>query len=392
MKPVFAPLVVTALLHSTPIAGVAAQTSTLTIMANVPADTTSTVYVTGNQKIIGNWKAAGLAMQGRGTNRAVTIEVENGTTVKFKVTLGDWDHEALLADGSTPPDTAVMVAGDTTCTVSVSAFGTVKHEWKDTLNQAGIIGEMRRHLNFPSKTLGHPRHILVRLPEDYASSGKCYGVLYMHDGQNLFDPRTSASGVAWGIDKVISRLSKAGKMDDLIIVGIFNSPEREYDYATREGREKYGRFLVEELKPFIDKQYRTLPDAAHTGLMGSSYGGRISLYLGWSHSDVFGKAACLSNAIRTGYDQVDDILGDIERSGDYPKTVRLYFDYGTIEEGPQDDSYPILNQRLAADLTRWGWKSGKDFMLYVAKGGSHTERSWHERLDMPLLFLFGKQE
>lgn len=364
----------------------AAETRTLTIIVHVPKDT-PTVYVAGGGKELGNWKADGVALAGTGDTRQTSLTLEKGTTVEFKITLGAWEKEALLPDGSVPGNHKVTLDKDRTWETTVERFGERSIVWKDTLDEADIKGIMKRHLAFPSKYFSAPRNILVRLPADYETSAKRYGVLYMHDGQNLFDPKASFTGVDWGVDEALDKLSREGKIEDMIVVGIFNSPNRSFDYASEEGRGKYAHLLVDEVKPFIDKTYRTLPDPEHTGLMGSSYGGRISLYLAWAHGDVFGRVACLSNAIGHYGNDNDDLLSDIEKSAKFPRNVRLYFDYGSAEE----DTYETTNARLAKDLESWGWKPDADFKLYVAPKAIHTERAWRERLDVPLLFLFGKK-
>src|SRR5438067_3163560 len=153
-----------------------------------------------------------------------------------------------------------------------------------------LTGNIHCHRQFPSRTLGNRRDILVYLPPGYRRFlRRHYPVLYLHDGQNLFDSATAFGGVEWGVDETAQRLILGGKIEPLIIIGIYNTGEQRIDEYTptidprqqRGGKaDLYGRFIVEELKPFIDHRYRTMAGPEFTGLGGSSLGGLVSFYLG----------------------------------------------------------------------------------------------------------------
>jgi predicted alpha/beta superfamily hydrolase len=171
-----------------------------------------------------------------------------------------------------------------------------------------LTGHFHILRDFRSAILGNTRHIFVYLPPDYAESHRHrYPVLYMQDGQNLFDPGLSfIRGQDWQLDETAERLIGAREIEPLIIVGVDHAGVgRAAEYApTRDARRAegghahtYGRMLVTELKPWIDGHYRTRPDAAHTGLGGSSLGGLVTLYLGLTHSTVFGRLAVMSPSL-----------------------------------------------------------------------------------------------
>src|SRR5439155_6981065 len=175
-----------------------------------------------------------------------------------------------------------------------------------------LTGNIKVHRAFPSRILGNRRDILVYLPPGYRRfTGKRYPVLYLHDGQNVFDAATSFGGVEWGVDETAQRLIREKLIEPLIIVAIANTGEnRIHEYAPTPARipppkrkrskgllRKYGRFLVEELKPFIDKIYRTRPEPEFTGMAGSSLGGLATMALGPWFPTVFTRLAVMSPSI-----------------------------------------------------------------------------------------------
>ena len=160
-----------------------------------------------------------------------------------------------------------------------------------------ITGHVDYYRSFYSENLQNKRDIFVWLPPSYDNDRITeYPVLYMHDGQNIMDPKTSSMGEDWRVDETATRLIVSGRMKEIIIVGINYTDNRLEEYSDSETGRNYVKFLIEEVKPFVDKTYRTLPDAENSALMGSSMGGLISFLIVWHHTDVFTKAACLSNS------------------------------------------------------------------------------------------------
>lgn len=275
---------------------------------------------------------------------------------------------------------------------------------------------------FPS-TYVAPRNVVVWLPPGYDTTAQRYPVLYMHDGQNLFDPKTAMGGQAWEVHKALASLIAAGAARPAIIVGIWSNRDRAREYGPAAAVERlapdlraallgdppipggrpplsdqYLRFLVEELKPAIDGRFRTLKERAHTFMAGSSMGGLISLYAVARHPEVFGGAACLSThwPVTTNFnmlfDREDmrpvriasawfDWLGkSLPRAG----ALKLYFDHG---DATLDALYGPYQQQMDAILRAKGYRQGIDVITKAYPGADHSEAAWRSRVDIPLRFL-----
>ncbi len=170
-----------------------------------------------------------------------------------------------------------------------------------------------------------PRDVIVWLPPSYDTSTKRYPVLYMHDGQNIFDPRTSFLGVDWQVDEAADSLIRVGKMQEIIVVGVNNTSDRTQDYSDTEKGRAYMNFLATKLKPFIDANYRTKPQREYTATMGSSMGGLISFLIVWHHPETFSQAGCLSPAFIAPFDSAVKMVENYHGSN---KKIRLYIDNG----------------------------------------------------------------
>ena len=235
------------------------------------------------------------------------------------------------------------------------------------------------------------------MPPAYETNkNKRFSVFYLHDGQNLFDGATSfIPDQEWKVDETAQSLINAHKIEPLIVVGIYNTgkdrvneytPAQDPKYKAGGSADVYGRMLVEELKPFIDQTYRTKPDAAHTGLGGSSLGGLVSLYLGLKYANVFSKLAVISPSVWWADKQ---IVRFVEQLPKKPST-RIWLDIGTKEgRDPAEASKAVNDARLLNDtLVKKGWRPGKDLQYYEAEGAEHNERAWAARTVQILEFLF----
>jgi enterochelin esterase-like enzyme len=245
-----------------------------------------------------------------------------------------------------------------------------------------IIGKVRFHRQFPSEYVRYPRDIIVWLPPSYSTrSSKRYPVLYMQDGQNLFDPATSFAGVDWRVDETTTRLIREREICEVIVVGIYNTPDRLQEYSPSTTGLNYAKFMTDELKPFIDKTYHTKPDRENTAAMGSSMGGLISFLLGWWRPDVFHQVACLSSSFLWNKNTV---LKGVAAYDGPKKGIRIYVDVGS-EETMLFSSY----EQMIALLISKGYVEGEDLEHHVLEGAEHNELSWGSRLAIPLQFLFG---
>jgi predicted alpha/beta superfamily hydrolase len=268
-----------------------------------------------------------------------------------------------------------------------------------TTRASTLSGTIRFHHLFHSPQLDNDRTIAVYLPPGYDEHpDQRYPVLYMHDGQNVFDAKTSFIGVEWGADETAERLIHAGKVPPFIIVGIYNNADRisEYtpfaDAARGGGRgDAYLAFVAETLKPFIDKTYRTEPEPEHTGIVGSSLGGLISLYAVYRYPDVFRLAGVISPYLPWA----DSAVLEYVRTHAPRVQPRIWIDMGTAESEETDRAglAPAMAacRELVSVLEAAGARPEADFHYEEVAGGHHNERDWARRLDQVLMFLLGNQ-
>ena len=251
---------------------------------------------------------------------------------------------------------------------------------KKRTDTKAIIGNVEFHREIYSKILDKKRDFFVWLPPGYnLNPSKSYPVLYMHDGQNLIDPKISYAGKDWQVDETVTRLIKEYKIKEVIVVGIYNTGDRLEEYSDTEKGEKYLKFLIEELKAFVDSKYKTLPDPNNTAIMGSSMGGLASFLAAWKHPEVFSMAGCMSSSFYFNDDKVFKMLD--EYSGP-KKHIKFYIDHG--EDGL------VRGQKMFCKLTQMGYIIGTDLDYYFAPGAEHNESEWAKRLERPLLFFFGR--
>jgi predicted alpha/beta superfamily hydrolase len=258
-----------------------------------------------------------------------------------------------------------------------------------------LTGNIRRLCGFRSKILGNRRDVLVYLPRGYSRfSRKRYPVLYLQDGQNVFDAATSFSHTEWGVDETAQRLIRQDLIEPLIIVAVANTgDDRIHEYAPTPGvidsnakRKKrskglacrYGQFLIEELKPYIDKKYRTKPEAEFTGLGGSSLGGLLTLSLGLWFPNVFRRLIVMSPSV--WWD--DQVIVQMVDKIDNTLPLKIWLDAGTHEPGWE------RARALCAALIEKGWRPFEDLAYTEVEGGDHSEAAWAVRVEPALRFLF----
>lgn len=285
--------------------------------------------------------------------------------------------------------------------------------------QKASAGKIEHIENFTSKFV-EPRNIDIWLPENYDGKTK-FSVLYMHDGQMLFDSSTTWNKQTWNIDDVATQLMQAGKIQNVMVVGIWNAgkarhanyfPQKPFESLNQaqkdsitkalqqKGRttldfqpnsDNYLKFLVSELKPMIDKKYNVYTDRKHTFIAGSSMGGLISMYAICEYPSVFGGAACLSthwvgtfavenNPIPNAFIQY------LKQKLPNPKRNKIYFDCG---DQTLDALYPAIQKQVDEVMREKGF-SEKNWLTKYFQGKNHSEAAWNERLDIPLLFLLKK--
>lgn len=347
---------------------------TFEVVTTTPVAAQERVYVTGGADTLGNWHPSGLALARRDSvTWHAGASFRRRKEIEFKVTKGSWNNEALRADGTVPPNHRFRAEVDTTIRVLVSA-------WKDRPRVPEVTGDIRIHHGLTGPGL-EARDVIVWLPPGYAASPhERYPVLYALDGQNLFDPGTSFTGVDWQLDEHADSLIAKGRMRKLIIVGIHNTTDRTEEYHDTELGKKYRSFVIDSVKTMIDATYRTLPDRDNTAVMGSSSGGFAAFLFLWRHPDVVSMAACLSpyfpnslprKVVASGWQASDQILY-MDNGGDELDT--------RLQEG--------IDRMLPA-LKTIGFSGGSNFTWIRYPDDSHNEASWAARVWKPLLIMFG---
>ncbi len=283
-----------------------------------------------------------------------------------------------------------------------------------------VNGKIERLSMFQSKYVT-ARNIDIWLPDGYSPSKK-YAVLYMHDGQMLYDADASWNKQAWEVDEVAALLMKEGRVRDFIVVGIWNGghtrhvdyfPQIPFESLTKKQQDSlylalrnngnpvfnslvvnsdsYLRFIVTELKPYIDSNFSTLTSPENTFIAGSSMGGLISAYAICQYPGVFGGAICMSTHWPGTFSLENNPIPDaffqyFSTHMPNPATHKIYFDYG---DQTLDAMYPPLQKRIDDMMPANGFQQGKSWITQFFPGKDHSEKAWRERLHIPLLFMMG---
>jgi len=283
-----------------------------------------------------------------------------------------------------------------------------------------VSGKIERMENFKSNYVTE-RNIDVWLPDNYSNSKK-YNVLYMHDGQMLYDPEMTWNKQAWNVDDVLTKLVTENKIKDVIVVGIWNGgitrhidyfPQKAFESLTQNQQDSiykanrsngqsvfnnqkvnsdnYLKFIVKELKPIIDKKYSVYTDANHTFIAGSSMGGLISMYAICEYPKVFGGAACLSThwpgIFAVENNPIPNTFFEyLKKHLPNPKSHKIYFDYGTAT---LDAMYEPFQLKIDEIMKSKGFSS-QNWLTQKFEGEEHSEKSWNKRLHIPIEFLLAK--
>jgi len=378
-----------------PLGATVALEFVVTAPATTPAD--ATLWLAGNLDVLGAWKPHGVKLvRGEDGLHRARVNVPRGAELEFKVTRGSWALVERAADGADVENRRHEALAPATIEVAVAA-------WSEG-RASTIVGVVERHEGFGEKSGLAPRAIHVWLPPGCTEpdAPRC-SVLYMHDGQNLFDAAGGFGAGEWRVDETCDRLIRAGAIPPLIVVGIANTRERMSEYTPSPSSLSsvgghagdYARLLLEEVKPFVDARYPTRKDRDHTFVAGSSLGGLVSLVLAQQHPEVFGGAAALSPVLT--WDR-EWIRRKWEEAPPSPR-VRLWIDMGTKEgEGrvraddearARTEEWLGAMQRFAATLEKSGMQRDVDFAARVIEGARHHEAAWAARFEEVLRFLLG---
>ena len=346
-------------------------------LASLPANTQSdSVFAAGT---FNGWQP-GLENYRFSRNGQLVMQVKKGTVIAFKCTLGSWQKVEVTQDGASIDNRTFVIAGDTTITVAVAAWShsfAAKIPKKTATPQVKLLDSA-----FQMLSLNRKRTIRIYLPPDYDITNKHYAVLYMHDGQNLFDASAAAFG-EWQIDETLDSLYRA-TAKSMIVVGIDHGGEnriREYSpYATQwftngEGK-AYVEFLVRELFPFINQHYRILQGPANTWVAGSSMGGVISWYAAVSYPNIFGGAGIFSPAYWTS----PQFEKEAKQLPTNVSNTAFYFYAGGAESKEM-----VPDTEKMAGLTQM--HTTQKVALQIIKGGKHNEATWAKQFHHFLAFV-----
>lgn len=307
-----------------------------------------------------------------------TIKLQNiNAPFEYKITRGSWENVECTSQGT---DIENRKANHKDKSIQIEVKG-----WKDLFGKKStkLPNVQVMDDDFPMPQFNTTRRIWIYLPTDYATSTEKYPVLYMHDGQNLFDALTSYSG-EWEVDETMQKLEQEGTLK-LIIVGIENggktrsdeyTPWKNKEYGGGEGA-AYGEFIVNDLKPFIDKHYRTKSDRHNTGIMGSSLGGLISMYIGMEYSETFGKLGVFSPSFWWSTEAVNQV-----KNKGFVDT-KIYMNAGLDEHKWITKG----TKEMERNFRKLGYTNENLVTKYI-KGGTHTERFWRSEFENAVLWLF----
>jgi len=339
------------------------------INVHIPRKTTDNLYLAGN---FNNWRANNEAFrlqQKDSLNYFIRLNLPP-EMYEYKVARAEWSKVEVQNDGKSIPNRFFRLKQDTAINITVAS-------WADFYKQTILQHSYSKNVHIADTAFYIPqlnkfRRIWIYLPPSYKNTGKRYPVLYMHDGQNLFDVKTSGYG-EWGIDEILDSLNN-GSAKQMIVVGIDHGGDdrlKEYNpynsqYGKAEGK-AYADFLVKTLKPYIDKNYHTLRDTKHTAIAGSSMGGLISMYALAKYPKIFGSAGIFSPAFWLAPNIYADVAELLPKSA----SNKIYF-----VAGAQESKGMLPNmERLFKQLNPEG--KNKNIVLTEKQDGKHSEWFWH---------------
>lgn len=361
----------------------AAQSQITLRIIKLPAETDKNAKMYFASSLNG-WKAADSAFEFKKNAAGIlALKIPNlSQKIEYKITKGSWDFAETAKNGNALPN-RILEASENNQTIDIAVEGwSSPQEKKHTLSaNVKILSE-----NFAVPQLKTTRKIWIYLPPDYETSGKKYPVIYMHDGQNLFDEFTSFSG-EWNVDETMNKIfAETGK--SAIVVGIDNggdkrlaeySPWNNEKYKTLGEGNLYVDFLAKTLKPFIDKTYRTEPQASKTIIMGSSMGGLISLYAAVKYPNIFGKAGIFSPAFWFVSKDLNLYL-NVNKSN--LKNSKFYFVAGKNEDESMVPEIENVDRSLLKKSV-----PEKNIIVKIDEDGTHSESYWKRELQAGLIWL-----
>lgn len=340
---------------------------------------TASVYITGNQSEFGGWNPSAVKLNRlNDTTWSGVFYFKECTELEYKFTLGTWKFEALNRDGLIPPNYRHKLCEEYISVIRVEKWGGLTGSFK------GQITGNTRIINLPGSGVIAGRDLIIWLPPSYQSEpGRSYPLLLMHDGQNIFDPSTSAFGIDWQIDEAADSLMRSGKIPEVIIAGLYNSRARSKEYTPGDTGIAFMNYIIDTVLPVLRKEFRVKEGRENLFTGGSSAGGTISFMLVWNHPELFSGALCFSPAFRI---ERLDVVRFVEESDGKKKPLKFYFDNGGV--GLEARLQPGLDEMIS-ELKKAGYQEGKDYTLVIDNEAEHNEPAWAKRIPAALLWFFG---
>jgi len=360
----------------------------VTVPKTTPDD--AQIWITGNHEKLGNWNAKGAQLKKIKPNLYEFVaDFVSGTELEFKFNRGTFASIEKNVQGHEIPNRKIRIGTNQTQNKHISV-----EAWADQLiptsAEPEISGLYSVFRSVKSKYLEPARDVIVWLPPSYHCAPMLrYPVIYMHDGQNLFDANTAFGGNEWGMDEVMLDYiigANYGQLNEAIVVGIYNTSERMSEYtpfpdpnhSSGGNGANYVKFIVDELKLMIDREFRTLPNRENTFIGGSSLGGLISLYAGIAYPQTFGGIIAMSPSIWWNNGAIIDWL--------FEHDIASYQGKIWIDMGSREKKNSIkFTRKLANEIS----KLGKNMRYHEVIGATHSEKSWHQRLYLPLRYMLG---
>jgi len=349
------------------------------ISKNLPNSTN--IFISGNDEKLGSWNSGLIPLEQTSDSTWERLfKFKVGSVLEFKFTKGSWKTEALDEYGNIPQNHALDVENDTTLSFFIS-------EWNNGQTETDFSGQITGKVNYLKKVEFEglePRDVIVWMPPGYEENNeKHYPVLYMHDGQNLFDPETAFMEIDWQMDEAADSLISNKIIEPLLIVGVYNTQNRSDEYSPSFTGELYMKFIVDKLKPMIDSIYRTKRGRNFTAVGGSSMGGLISFMLAWNYPNIFSKAACFSPAFMYhNFDYTTVVKNPTQNKN----SIKFYIDNGGV--GLEKTLRPGI-ELMVSELKNKGYKLNEDLFVVIDSSAQHNEEAWAKRVPNMLKLFFG---
>ncbi|MEM1410717.1 MAG: alpha/beta hydrolase-fold protein [Pseudomonadota bacterium] len=330
------------------------------------------VYLSGGTPSLGNWDPRAVRMEyhGNDTWRAIVV-FRRAMSVEYRYTLGSNDRVGADYRGQPMQNLRVIAQRNLDVTDEILS-------WTDAETvvepRGQLSGDIRYHRHVRGDALP-ARDIVVWLPRFYAlNTGDAYPVLYLNDGENIFDPATAKGGRDWGVDEAMQQLIDDDLLEPMIVVGIYSTADRLNEYTPGVDGEDYMRFVVETVKPLIDRRYRTREGRHHTFVGGAAMGGLIAFATAWTYPEVFGGALSFSPAFQLE-GRIDALPWFAERAGEQ-RPVFFYLDVG----GEGGDALLQPGVEAMVDLLRsWGYRPERNYVFIRDMDADHGIPAWSER-------------